>query len=94
MNATIDTLILIGMLSFPLYLLYWVGYHVHFRAWHRLWGAFVSLIATFASTTDMSLAGLAITVVAVPMFFASTMCIAVGIVGSPVRRIVPIALLR
>jgi len=44
-NVIIDVFVLIGLLSFPLYLLYWVGYHVQLRVWKRLWGGFASIVA-------------------------------------------------
>lgn len=53
-TTPIDTLIdigtTIGFLSFPAYLLYWIVYHVHLRAWRHLWRAFVAFLAWSIAT--------------------------------------------
>jgi len=50
LNAVIDIFTLIGLLSFPPYLLYWIAYHVHLRAWRRLWGALLAVFAWLSAT--------------------------------------------
>jgi hypothetical protein len=51
LSAVIDIFTLIGLLSFPPYLLYWIVYHVRLRAWRRLWGALLAVFAWLIAST-------------------------------------------
>jgi len=54
-GAVIDTFTLIGLLSFPPYLLYWIVYHVRLRATRRLWRALIALVAWLIATAALFL---------------------------------------
>ena len=52
-NAVIDAFTLVGLLSVPPYLVYWVVYHVRLRALHRLWGALAAFFAWLVATAAL-----------------------------------------
>ena len=49
-NDLIDAFTLIGLLSFPAYLVYWVKHHLRREGWRRLWVGMVALLAWCAAT--------------------------------------------
>ena len=49
-EGVIDGLILTGLLSFPLYSVYWFGYHFRGTRRHRLWVGIVALLVWCAAT--------------------------------------------
>lgn len=46
----IDGFVLIGLLSFPAYSVYWVGYHLRGERWRHLWVGIVALLAWCVAT--------------------------------------------
>ena len=49
-DAVIDLFVLVGLLSFPAYLVYWVRYHLGGERRRRLWIGFTAFLAWCAAT--------------------------------------------